>query len=126
MNIFRRPATHCGKTPEPETSYQKASQVWDERIGSPHKRFALCSPLASGATRVHHAGNVPERVIAELWSQGWPYIPHGGDGVGLGPHVCQQIVSAAGGRLEIISPAPGRTDGFIAGVTSLPSPVREG
>ncbi|MDO5703917.1 MAG: conjugal transfer protein TrbF [Paracoccus sp. (in: a-proteobacteria)] len=34
MNIFRRPATHYGKTPEPETPYQKATQVWDERIGS--------------------------------------------------------------------------------------------
>ncbi|WP_449045077.1 conjugal transfer protein TrbF [Paracoccus versutus] len=34
MNIFRRPATHYGKTPEPETPYQKAAQVWDERIGS--------------------------------------------------------------------------------------------
>lgn len=34
MNPFRRPATHYGRTPEPETPYQKAAQVWDERIGS--------------------------------------------------------------------------------------------
>ncbi len=34
MNIFKRPATHYGKTPAPETPYQKAAQVWDERIGS--------------------------------------------------------------------------------------------
>ncbi len=34
MNIFRRPSTHYGKSPEPETPYQKATQVWDERIGS--------------------------------------------------------------------------------------------
>tara|TARA_B100000378_G_scaffold238882_2_gene206494 strand:- start:237 stop:926 length:690 start_codon:yes stop_codon:yes gene_type:complete len=34
MNLFRRPATHYGKTPEPETPYQKAAQVWDERIGT--------------------------------------------------------------------------------------------
>ncbi|MCA0024612.1 MULTISPECIES: conjugal transfer protein TrbF [unclassified Mesorhizobium] len=34
MNIFRRPATHYGKAPQPETSYQKAAQVWDDRIGS--------------------------------------------------------------------------------------------
>ena len=34
MNLFKRPATHYGKTPEPETPYQKAGQVWDERIGS--------------------------------------------------------------------------------------------
>jgi type IV secretion system protein VirB5 len=32
--MFKRPATHYGKTPEPETPYQKAAQVWDERIGS--------------------------------------------------------------------------------------------
>ena len=34
MNIFKRPAVHYGKTPEPETPYQKAAQVWDARIGS--------------------------------------------------------------------------------------------
>ncbi|WP_028710019.1 conjugal transfer protein TrbF [Paracoccus pantotrophus] len=34
MNLFRRSSTHYGKTPEPETPYQKAAQVWDERIGS--------------------------------------------------------------------------------------------
>lgn len=34
MNLFKRPSTHYGKTPEPETPYQKAAQVWDERIGS--------------------------------------------------------------------------------------------
>ncbi|TJW63155.1 MAG: conjugal transfer protein TrbF, partial [Mesorhizobium sp.] len=27
-------ATHYGKTPVPETPYQRAAQVWDERIGS--------------------------------------------------------------------------------------------
>ena len=32
--MFRRPATHYGKTPQPETPYQKAAQVWDDRIGS--------------------------------------------------------------------------------------------
>jgi type IV secretion system protein VirB5 len=34
MSIFKRPAVHFGKTPQPETPYQKAAQVWDERIGS--------------------------------------------------------------------------------------------
>ena len=32
--MFRRPSMHYGRTPEPETPYQKAAQVWDERIGS--------------------------------------------------------------------------------------------
>lgn len=34
MSIFKRPAAHYGKSPEPETPYQKAAQAWDERIGS--------------------------------------------------------------------------------------------
>ena len=32
--MFRRPSIRYGKTPEPETPYQRASQVWDDRIGS--------------------------------------------------------------------------------------------
>ncbi|WP_156842738.1 conjugal transfer protein TrbF [Novosphingobium aquimarinum] len=32
--MFKRPATHYGKSPQPETPYQRAAQVWDERIGS--------------------------------------------------------------------------------------------
>lgn len=34
MSLFKRPATHYGKSPEPETPYQKAAQAWDERIGT--------------------------------------------------------------------------------------------
>ncbi|WP_319798664.1 conjugal transfer protein TrbF [Nitrobacter sp.] len=34
MSIFKRPAVHYGKTPQPETPYQRAAQVWDDRIGS--------------------------------------------------------------------------------------------
>ena len=34
MNIFKRPSPHYGRSPEPETPYQKAAQIWDERIGS--------------------------------------------------------------------------------------------
>lgn len=32
--MFKRPSTHYGKSPQPETPYQRAAQVWDERIGS--------------------------------------------------------------------------------------------
>ncbi len=32
--MFRRPSIRYGKMPEPETPYQRAHQVWDERIGS--------------------------------------------------------------------------------------------
>ncbi|MBB4955995.1 type IV secretion system protein VirB5 [Agrobacterium vitis] len=32
--MFKRPAAHYGKSPQPETPYQRAAQVWDDRIGS--------------------------------------------------------------------------------------------
>lgn len=32
--MFKRPSTRYGRTPEPETPYQRAAQVWDDRIGS--------------------------------------------------------------------------------------------
>jgi len=32
--MFRRSTTRYGNTPEPVTPYQKAAQIWDERIGS--------------------------------------------------------------------------------------------
>src|SRR5271157_5858319 len=31
--MFRRPNIRYGRTPPPETPYQRAGQVWDERIG---------------------------------------------------------------------------------------------
>ncbi|GLS40176.1 conjugal transfer protein TrbF [Mesorhizobium tianshanense] len=34
MNPFKRPSVRYGKTPQRETPYQRAAQVWDERIGS--------------------------------------------------------------------------------------------
>jgi type IV secretion system protein VirB5 len=32
--MFKRPSLRYGKTPQPETPYQRAAQVWDDRIGS--------------------------------------------------------------------------------------------
>lgn len=32
--MFRRPNVRFGRTPEPETPYHKAGQVWDDRIGA--------------------------------------------------------------------------------------------
>ena len=32
--MFKRSSVRYGRTPEPETPYQKAAQAWDERIGS--------------------------------------------------------------------------------------------
>lgn len=53
--MFKRPSVHYGRTPEPVTPYQKAAQVWDERIGSARvqaKNWRLmafgCLALATG------------------------------------------------------------------------------
>ncbi len=32
--MFKRSSVRYGRTPQPETPYQKAAQVWDDRIGS--------------------------------------------------------------------------------------------
>lgn len=32
--MFKRPSNHYGRAPEPVTPYQRAAQVWDDRIGS--------------------------------------------------------------------------------------------
>src|SRR5665213_3887264 len=34
MALFSRPTVRYGLTPEPATPYQRAAQVWDDRIGS--------------------------------------------------------------------------------------------
>lgn len=32
--MFKRPSNHYGRAPEPVTPYQRAAQVWDDRIGA--------------------------------------------------------------------------------------------
>jgi type IV secretion system protein VirB5 len=32
--MFKRPSVHYGRAPQPVTPYQKAAQVWDQRIGA--------------------------------------------------------------------------------------------
>lgn len=49
MNPFKRPAAHYGKTVQPETPYQKAAQVWDERIGSARVQARNWRYMAFGA-----------------------------------------------------------------------------
>jgi len=53
--MFRRPSTRYGRTPEPVTPYQRAAQVWDDRIGSARVQaknwrlaFFGCLTLSSG------------------------------------------------------------------------------
>ncbi len=67
--LFRRASVRYGRTPEPETPFQKAAQVWDERIGSARVQarnwrllafgnLFLAAGLAGGliwqAVRLHH------------------------------------------------------------------------
>ncbi|USA38872.1 conjugal transfer protein TrbF [Pelagerythrobacter marinus] len=52
--MFKRPSIRYGKTPQPETPYQRAAQVWDDRIGSARVqakswRFAFFGALGLSA-----------------------------------------------------------------------------
>lgn len=45
---FKRPSAHYGTSPFPETPYQKAGQVWDERIGSAREQARNWRLMALG------------------------------------------------------------------------------
>jgi type IV secretory pathway TrbF-like protein len=47
---FHRPSVRYGDTPEPVTPYQKAAQVWDERLGSARVQAANWRLAALSAT----------------------------------------------------------------------------
>ena len=49
MSLFKRPTTHYGKSPEPVTPYQKAAQVWDDRIGSARVQARNWRAMAYGS-----------------------------------------------------------------------------
>ena len=46
---WRRAATRYGQTPAPATPYQRAEQLWDERIGSARVQAANWCLMAFGA-----------------------------------------------------------------------------
>src|SRR3977135_77942 len=46
--MFKRPSVHYGRTPEPVTPYQKAAQIWDERIGSARGQARIGRLMAFG------------------------------------------------------------------------------
>lgn len=52
MNPFRRHSSRFGKEPVPETPYQRASQAWDERIGSARAQAYNWRLMAFGALAV--------------------------------------------------------------------------
>ena len=47
--MFRRPSIRYGKTPEPETPYQRAAQVWDDRIGADDLIWITLHPAVTRA-----------------------------------------------------------------------------
>ncbi|MER8499420.1 conjugal transfer protein TrbF [Mesorhizobium sp. M1142] len=49
MNLFKRSSARYGTTPQPETPYQRAAQVWDERIGSARVQAKNWRLMAFGA-----------------------------------------------------------------------------
>src|SRR5580692_2318900 len=72
--MFRRATVRYGKTPEPETPYQKAGQAWDERIGSARVQaknwrlaffgaLALSGTLAGGLVWQSARGTVTPWVV---------------------------------------------------------------
>ena len=51
MNPFKRSSGHYGRTPAPETPYQRAAQAWDDRIGSARvqaRNWRLAALMALG------------------------------------------------------------------------------
>jgi len=72
--MFRRSTVRYGTTPTPETPYQKAGQVWDERIGSARVQaknwrlaffgmLALSSGLAAGLVWQSARGSIVPWVV---------------------------------------------------------------
>src|SRR5207237_2778542 len=47
--MFNRPSVHYGRTPVPVTPYQRAAQVWDERIGSARVQARNWRTMAFGS-----------------------------------------------------------------------------
>ena len=72
--MFTRATIRYGRTPEPETPYQKAAQVWDERIGSARVQarnwrfmafgcLALSTGLAGGLVWQSARGSVTPWIV---------------------------------------------------------------
>src|SRR3546814_10906476 len=73
--MFRRPSIRYGTSPEPVTPYQRAAQVWDDRIGSARVQaknwrlaffgcLALSGGLAGGLVWQSARGTITPWVVA--------------------------------------------------------------
>ncbi|MCJ2186659.1 conjugal transfer protein TrbF [Novosphingobium beihaiensis] len=71
--IFKRAVQRYGRTPEPETPYQRAGQVWDERIGSARVQARNWRLMAFG-TFTLSCGMAGALVWQSLQSRVTPYV----------------------------------------------------
>src|SRR5487761_1400084 len=85
--MFKRSTVRYGKTPEPETPYQRAGQVWDERVGSARVQaknwrlaffgtLALSGGLAAGLVWQSARGTVTPWVVVlrQNWLDAYNYV----------------------------------------------------
>ena len=71
--IFKRSVQRYGRTPEPETPYQRAGQLWDERIGSARVQARNWRMIAFGMLAV--SGGMSGGLIWQsLQSRIVPYV----------------------------------------------------
>src|SRR3546814_4718647 len=67
--FFKRSIQRYGQTPEPETPYQRAGQLWDERIGSARvqaRNWRLVAFSCLGLTGILIASNVWQSMQARV------------------------------------------------------------
>ena len=67
--IFKRSIQRYGATPQPETPYQRAGQLWDERIGSARvqaRNWRLVTFACLGLTSILIASNVWQSMQARV------------------------------------------------------------
>ena len=71
--MFKRSTVTYGETPAPETPYQKAAQVWDERMGSARVQAANWRMMAFGCLALAVASSIG-LVWRSLQSTVTPYV----------------------------------------------------
>jgi type IV secretion system protein VirB5 len=71
--IFKRSVQRYGRTPEPETPFQRAGQLWDERIGSARVQARNWRLMAFG-TLALSAGLASGLAWLSLQSRVMPYV----------------------------------------------------
>src|SRR5690349_20327886 len=71
--MFRRTVQRYGRTPEPVTPYQRAAQVWDDRIGAARVQARNWRLIAFGSLLLS-AGLAASSVWQSMQSRVTPYV----------------------------------------------------